>query len=114
MSRILIFATRAEYDAFEAKMAAALGLPKPGRNGRGEIIDPERKTGIGWTTRATHPVEHPDGRVMTVIDDADEARLSTAERQRLATKAVRDVFRADIRAAKLERAERDRIKGQRE
>lgn len=81
----LIFNTRAEYDAFEAKMAAREGIPKPGRNARtGEIVDPDRKTGKGWTIRLTDPViERAGTRVLTrvqssiTLDAADSSRIET-------------------------------------
>jgi len=81
----LIFNTRAEYDAFEAKMAAREGLPKPGRNAlTGEIVDPGRKTGKGWTTRVTDPsLERAGTRVLArvqssvALDPVDAARIET-------------------------------------
>jgi len=81
----LIFSTRAASDAFEAKMAAREGLPKPGRNARtGEIVDPDNLSGKGWTMRSTNPVDERGGtRVLTrvkegaVLDATDAAKIET-------------------------------------
>ena len=82
---VLIFPDQAAFATFEAKMMALHGLPLAGRSAKtGEIVDPERKTGEGWTLRHSSPVAERGGlRVMTRIDAdiplaaVDQARIET-------------------------------------
>lgn len=80
----LLFNTRAECDAFVAKIDSNLGYPSPGRLASdNSVVDPDGITRKGWTETHTRGVEHPsNGQAYVFVKDdmANAVYVTDAER----------------------------------
>jgi hypothetical protein len=100
MARSHIISTPAAIRAIRDTLSKAFGYPAPGRNAAtGEIVDPARKTGHGWTTEYESVREHPTDKRLHAVAFSDEtkaalesddvkARLDAAELADLRAKAA--------------------------